>query len=89
MRSLALGQLVRGGTEGPEKALESRRTPGIMRRRAEVPSGAPEWVTAELLEEAIEVWQPYYDHELTMEDALEITLSIGHLADVIPAEGGT
>jgi hypothetical protein len=52
----------------------------------EVPSGAPDWVTADLLEEAIEVWQPYYEDELTVEDALEITLSVGRLADVISAE---
>jgi hypothetical protein len=58
-----------------------------MRRRAEVPSGAPEWVTAELLQEAIEVWQPYYADELSMEDALEITLSVGRLAEAIPGEG--
>ncbi|MCK4376250.1 MAG: hypothetical protein KAX19_13005 [Candidatus Brocadiae bacterium] len=89
MRSLTLGQPMCDGTETPEKGLESRRTPGIMGSKAEVPSGAPEWVTAQLLEEAIEVWQPYYEHELTVEDALEITLSVGRLGDVISAEGGT
>jgi hypothetical protein len=53
-----------------------------------VPAGAPEWVRAELLEEAIEVWQPYYEHELSMDDALEITLSVGRLAEAIVGEKG-
>ena len=53
-----------------------------------MPGGAPQWVTAELLQEAIEVWQPYYEHKLTAEDALEITLSVGRLAEAISAEEG-
>ncbi len=88
MRPRALDQPVRDGTEGPEKGLESPRTPGIMPEAVEVPSGAPDWVTAELLEEAIQVWQPYYEHGLDAEDALEITLSVGRLAEVISGEGG-
>lgn len=80
-------------TKGAEKGLESPRTPGIMRRTApvaqrefHVPAGAPDWVTEELLQEAIDVWQPYYKHELSMEDALEITLSVGRLAEAISGE---
>ena len=89
MRSRALDQPVRDGTEGPEKGLESPRPAGIMPEVVEVPSGAPDWVTAELLEEAIEVWQPYYQEELDAEDALKITLSVGRLAEVISGEDRT
>jgi len=86
VRLCALDQPARSRTEEPERGLESPRTPGIMGVKAEVPSGAPDWVTAELLEEAIEVWQPYYEEDLTVEDALEITLNVGRLADVISTE---
>ncbi len=89
MRLRALGQPARDGTESPEKGLESRRTPGIMRVKVDVPDGAPDWVTAELLEEAIEVWQPYYEDELSVEDALEITLSVARLAEAVSVEDET
>jgi hypothetical protein len=69
------------GMASSAQARLGKRAPTV-----EVPGGAPQWVTAELLQEAIEVWQPYYDHELTVEDALEITLSVGRLADVISME---
>jgi hypothetical protein len=60
-----------------------------MPAQIEVPRGAPDWVTADLLEEAIEVWQPYYERDLDPEDALEITLSVGRLAEVISGESDT
>jgi hypothetical protein len=58
----------------------------VAQREFHVPAGAPDWVTEELLQEAIDVWQPYYKHELSMEDALEITLSVGRLAEAISGE---
>ena len=82
-----LDQRAKDGTQAAGKALESPRGPGIMELTVEVPDGAPEWVTAELLEEAIDVWQPYYEERLTARDALEITLSVGRLADIAKAEG--
>ena len=44
-----------------------------------VSSGAPRWVTAELIIDTIETWRPYYHDRLTKEDALEILLSVAHL----------
>jgi hypothetical protein len=52
-----------------------------------VPSGAPSWVTLELIEDTIRVWQPYYEQPLTVEDALSILMNFGQLTDVL-SEGG-
>ena len=37
--------------------------------KAVVPAGVPDWITAELIERTIVVWQPYYDEVLTPEVA--------------------
>ena len=48
-----------------------------------VPSGAPAWITAELIADTISTWQPYYEGPLTPEDALEILLDVGRLIDLL------
>ena len=53
-----------------------------------VPAGAPSWVTPELLEHTIRVWQPYYQTQLIPADALEIILSVGQLVDVLSSGDG-
>ena len=53
------------------------------RAGASVPSGAPNWVTSELIVDTIETWQPYYAAPLTADDALEILLSVANLMDVL------
>lgn len=47
------------------------------------PAGAPDWVSAELLAETVAAWQPYYEKELTVDDALEIVLAVGRLTDIL------
>ena len=47
------------------------------------PPGAPKWVTAELMLETCQTWQPYYNAPLTADDVLEIIRSIGQLVDLI------
>jgi hypothetical protein len=39
---------------------------------AAIPPGAPAWITVELIEETIRVWQPYYADTLSVSEALEI-----------------
>jgi hypothetical protein len=51
-----------------------------------VPPGAPAWITAELIDETLRVWQPYYAEALTVEDAVGIMQAAGRLFDVL-AEG--
>lgn len=47
------------------------------------PPGAPTWMTNELLAETLAVWQPFYAHELSERDAVEILRSASHLFDAL------
>jgi hypothetical protein len=44
-----------------------------------VPAGSPDWITAELIEQTIRVWQPYYQAVVTPEEAVTMILSVGRL----------
>ena len=48
-----------------------------------VPAGAPDWITPELVEETIRVWQPYYKDVLTPEEAVTMILDVGRLFDAL------
>jgi len=56
----------------PSATISSERYP-----IQDVPSGAPRWVTPELVADTVETWQPYYDQRLTEDDAMAILLSVG------------
>jgi hypothetical protein len=64
---------------------KSDRTPNPVQQPVppSVPSGAPSWVTLELIEDTIRVWQPRYGQPLTAEDALSILMNFAALADVL------
>ena len=47
--------------------------------RSIVPAGAPDWITPELVEETIRVWQPYYAEVLSPEEAVTMIQSVGRL----------
>jgi len=47
------------------------------------PTGAPRWITPELLADTLETWQPYYAEELTVADSLEILMSVSRLLDAL------
>ena len=47
-----------------------------------VPAGAPDWITDELIERTIIVWQPYYRTVLTPEEAVTMILNVGRLYQV-------
>ena len=47
--------------------------------RSIVPVGAPDWITAELVEETIRVWQPYYEAVISPEEAVTMIQSVGRL----------
>lgn len=49
----------------------------------QVPAGAPSWVSADLIEQTLRTWQPYYQTALTPEDAVYIIMSVGRLFDVL------
>ena len=44
-----------------------------------VPAGTPDWITAELIEQTIRVWQPYYPAMLTPEEVVTMILNVGRL----------
>jgi hypothetical protein len=48
-----------------------------------VPAGTPDWITAELVEATIRVWQPYYRAILTPEEAVTMILNVGRLYQVL------
>lgn len=48
----------------------------------------PEWVTDELIQKTLEVWQPHYRDPLTAEDAAYIILSVGRLFETLSKTAG-
>ena len=48
-----------------------------------VPPGLPSWITSELIEKTLAVWQPYYVERLSTEDAVDMLLSAGRLLNVV------
>jgi|GEM_PF-1587610 len=48
-----------------------------------VPAGAPTWVTPELIQHTLRVWQPFYEHPLTPQDALGMILSTGRIVEAL------
>jgi hypothetical protein len=41
-------------------------------KQIDIPAGAPVWMTKEIVEQTLRVWQPYYAHPLTVTDAIDI-----------------
>ena len=62
----------------PEQPDRSVKPPPIA-----VPAGAPPWVTAELIEHTLRVWQPFYPEQLIPEDALEIIMGADRMFDLL------
>lgn len=48
-----------------------------------VPPGAPAWVTPELIQHTLRVWQQFYEHPLTTQDALTMILSTGRIVEAL------
>lgn len=68
--------------------LPQGRTSGSAERRelipaVAVPPGAPRWVTQELFEYTLKIWQPRYNNQLTSEEALGIIMSASQLNSVL------
>jgi hypothetical protein len=48
-----------------------------------LPAGTPDWITPELVEKTIRVWQPYYDTVLTPEEAITMIQSASRLFEAL------
>lgn len=46
-------------------------------------SESPDWITRELVEETLRIWQPFYKEPLIPNDALEILSGVGRLLEVL------
>jgi hypothetical protein len=50
---------------------------------ADVPRGTPAWISIELIDHTIAVWQPYYARPLTVDDAIGIIEGTGRLLEML------
>jgi hypothetical protein len=55
--------------------------------RAEGANGTPVWITPELIQITLKVWQPRYKAQLSEDDARIIFLSVGHLVEALSRSG--
>lgn len=44
-----------------------------------LPPGTPAWITPELVAQTLEVWQPYYETPLSVEEAVAMIKCVGRL----------
>ncbi len=51
-----------------------------------VPAGTPDWITLELIERTIKVWQPYYEQVLSAEEAVTMIRNAGRLFVALSSE---
>lgn len=56
--------------------------PTLEEAKSLVPAGAPDWITHELIERTIAVWQPFYEEVITPEEAATMIAGVGRLFDV-------
>ncbi len=47
-----------------------------------LPSGVPDWITPELVQDTLDTWQAYYRQALTESDAVEILRAVGRFLDL-------
>ena len=52
-------------------------------RKGRVPDGTPSWITEDLIEETIRVWQRFCEYPLTEEDALVFLLNVSELLEIV------
>ncbi len=48
-----------------------------------LPPGTPAWVTPQLVERTLRVWQPRYASPLSVDDAVTMILAVGRMYDVV------
>ena len=63
--------------------VEHHSSKRMRREIAEVLTGAPTWITEDLVVNTLETWQPHYRERLTASGAIEILLSVGNFFDVL------
>ncbi|MFO0858343.1 MAG: hypothetical protein U0640_13425 [Phycisphaerales bacterium] len=56
------------------------------RDRVVVPPGTPAWITPDLVELTLKVWQKHYDKPLSIQDAVTIVLNAGQMFGALARE---
>lgn len=54
-----------------------------------IPEGLPRWITRELIEQTIRVWQRYYRQPLTIHDAADMLMATSRLFRVLSRSPST
>lgn len=62
----------------------ARRTQqAVINTARSVPPGTPAWITGDLIEATIRVWQPFYNEPITTEVAVEMLIHVGQLCGAL------
>jgi hypothetical protein len=48
-----------------------------------VPKGLPTWITSNVIDDTLRTFQPFYEHHMTVDEAVGILLSMGTLFGVL------
>jgi hypothetical protein len=48
-----------------------------------LPAGTAAWITPELVISTLDTWQSHFPKALTVEEAIEIVMNVGHLFDAL------
>lgn len=66
----------------------ARRTqPAVINAARSVPPGTPTWITGDLLEATVRVWQPYYNEPITNDVAVDMLIRVGQLFGALSPKG--
>ena len=66
---------------------DSTQNPSRVPRADAMPAGTPAWITPKLAIRTIQVWQPFYEKPLTLDDAVIILSNVGRLFEVLSRDG--
>ena len=56
------------------------------KRRKQPRVDLPDWITDELIQQTLKIWQPYYSDRLTDDDAIVIIKNVGVLFECLRRE---
>jgi hypothetical protein len=69
------------------RIMARRNQQAVINTAMSVPPGTPAWITGDLIEATIRVWQPYYNEPITSEVAVEMLIHVGQLLGALQPKG--
>ena len=76
---------IRGNSTSPTP-IGPRQTLAQPHLSSRPPAGLPAWISAEAIDDTLATFQPFYERQLTADDAVEMLLSVGRLFDMLKGE---